>query len=101
VIARVWRGWTTGENADSYEAFLLRDLFPKLRSAIGGFHGGHVLRRVEGHEVEFLVVTVFGSLDDVRRFAGEDHEAAVIEPEAARLLSRGEPRARHYELKTW
>jgi heme-degrading monooxygenase HmoA len=100
VIARVWRGWTTHENADLYEAFLLRDLFPKLRAAIEGFHGGHVLRRADDAEVEFLIITVFDSLDDVRRFAGEDHEQAVIEPEAARLLLRGEPRVRHYELCT-
>jgi hypothetical protein len=32
----------------------------------------------------------------VRAFAGERYEVPVIEPEAARLLSRGDERAAHY-----
>jgi heme-degrading monooxygenase HmoA len=49
-------------------------------------------------EDEFLVVTLFDSLAAVRAFAGADYEVPVIEPEAARLLSRGDERAAHYDV---
>jgi hypothetical protein len=31
MITRLWRGWTTVDNADAYEQFLLGDLFPSKR----------------------------------------------------------------------
>jgi heme-degrading monooxygenase HmoA len=98
VIARVWRGWTKPENGDAYEEFLRANVFRALTARVPGFRGGYVSRRhVEG-EVEFLVMTLFDSLEAVRTFAGEDYEVPVIEPEAARLLSRGDERAAHYEV---
>ena len=47
--------------------------------------------------IEFVTITLFESLDAVREFAGDDYEAAVVLPEARRLLSRFDPRSRHYE----
>ena len=49
-------------------------------------------------EDEFLVVTLFDSLAAERAFAGADYEVPVIEPEAARLLSRGDERAAHDDV---
>ena len=46
MITRLWRGWTTIDNADAYERFLLDDLFPSMRE-IPGFRCADVLRRVE------------------------------------------------------
>jgi len=58
-----------------------------------------VLRRDSAHEVEFVVVNLFESLEAVRRFAGPDYSIAVFEPEARALLSRIEPMAVHYEVR--
>jgi hypothetical protein len=69
-------------------------------TACPAFRGGYVLRRDPGGEEEFLVMTLFESLDAARAFAGEDYEVPVIEPEAARLLSRGDERAEHCEAVT-
>ena len=30
MIARVWHGWTTPENADTYEALLKSEIFPGI-----------------------------------------------------------------------
>jgi heme-degrading monooxygenase HmoA len=99
VIARVWRGWTKPENGDAYEALLRANVFPALTAQVPGFRGGYVTRRdAAAGEVEFLVMTLFDSLDAVRAFAGDDYEVPVIEPEAARLLSRTDDRAAHYEV---
>jgi heme-degrading monooxygenase HmoA len=98
VIARVWRGWTKPENGDAYEEFLRANVFPALAARVPGFRGGYVTRREVDGEVEFLVMTLFESLEAVRAFAGDDYEVPVIEPEAARLLSRSDDRAAHYEV---
>ena len=100
MIARVWRGWTKPHDADAYAGFLSADLFPAVAERVGGFRGGDVLRRRDGSEVEFLVITFFESLEDVRRFAGNSLEVPVIEPQAARLLSRGDDRVEHYEVSS-
>jgi hypothetical protein len=98
VIARVWHGWTKPENADAYEEFMRTNLLPTLTGHVPGFRGGYLSRRDSDGEVEFLVMTLFDSFEDVRLFAGDDYELPVIEPEAARLLSRGDDRAVHYEV---
>ena len=100
MITRVWHGWTSDANAGAYERFLLTELFPSMRE-IPGFRGADVLRREEDGEVGFVTLTRFESLDDIRAFAGDDLEAAALEPTARALLSRYEPRARHYETSSF
>lgn len=100
VITRLWRGWTTPENADAYEQFLLRRLFPSMR-AIPGFRGADVLRRPDGEEVAFVTLTRFESIDSIRRFAGDNYEVPVLEPDAIALLSRYEDRASHFETASF
>jgi hypothetical protein len=41
----------------------------------------------------------FDSLDDVRAFAGDDHEVAVVPPAARALLARFDPRSTHYLVR--
>ena len=98
MIARTWHGWTKAENGDAYTALLGTTVLPALAAGVPGFAGAYVLRRELDGEDEFLVLTLFDSLEAVRAFAGEDHEVPVIEPEARRLLSRGDARACHYEV---
>jgi heme-degrading monooxygenase HmoA len=43
-------------------------------------------------------VTRWRSLDAVRAFAGADPDAAVVEPEAAAVLTRYDARVKHYEV---
>jgi heme-degrading monooxygenase HmoA len=97
VIARVWRGWTTPENADPYQELLGTTVLPGI-DRVRGFRGAELLRRAVGDEVEFMTVTRFDSLDAVREFAGDDYEQAVISDEAHRLLSRFDERVALYEI---
>jgi hypothetical protein len=49
--------------------------------------------------VEFVVLHFFDSIEAVRKFAGDNYEAAVV-PEAARkLLARFDATAQHYEVR--
>jgi antibiotic biosynthesis monooxygenase (ABM) superfamily enzyme len=95
MITRLWRGWTSREDADPYEQFLLTELFPSMR-AIPGFRGAEVLRRPDGDEVAFVTLTRFDSLDAIRAFAGADYEVPVLEPQALAVLSRHDERALHF-----
>jgi heme-degrading monooxygenase HmoA len=99
MIARHWRGWTAPENADEYERLLKTTVIPALQQ-LQGYRGGHILRRDLPGEVEFVVLNFFDSIEAVKRFAGEDYTTPVFEPEARALLSRVEPFATHYEVRT-
>ena len=98
MIARHWRGWTTPQNADAYEALLTSKVLPALRG-IPGYHGGYVLRSDGPTESEFVVINLFDSLESVKAFAGADFRTPVFEPEARALLSKIEPTACHYEVR--
>jgi antibiotic biosynthesis monooxygenase (ABM) superfamily enzyme len=97
VIARLWHGWTSRENAAPYERFLREHMFPSMRR-VPGFRGAELLRREDGDEIAFVTITRFESYDAVREFAGESYEDAVVEPEARALLSRHDERSEHFEV---
>lgn len=100
MITRIWHGWTTHEKADEYETLLKSDIVVAIRGrGIQGFRRIEVLRRDLEDEVEFITVMRFDSMDAVRAFAGEDHEAAVVPMSARALLSRFDERSQHYELR--
>ena len=99
MIARIWHGWTTRENADAYESHLKPELLPGL-SEKKGFQRSYLLRRAVGDEVEFITIILFDSLDDVRGIAGQDYERAVIPADRLPLLSRHDAKAAHYEVVT-
>ncbi len=98
MLARLWHGWTTPENADAYESLLRSEVLPGIESRIDGFRGVYLLRNESGGEVEFVTVTLWDSLDAVREFAGADYEVAVVPPEAQRVLSHYDERSVHYEV---
>ena len=100
MIARLWRGWTTAPNANTYETLLRTQILPGIRQRrIPGFQGIELLRRPDGEEVEFVTLMWFESLDAVRAFAGADYELAVVPSAARALLARFDARSAHYEVR--
>ena len=97
MIARSWRGYAARSSAQAYPEHLLETVRPKLEE-LSGFRGLYLLRRDQGDEVEFLVVTLWESMDAVRGFAGNHPEVAVVEPEARAALLRFDRSVRHYEV---
>jgi mannose-6-phosphate isomerase-like protein (cupin superfamily) len=99
VIARRWRGWSDGpENADAYEAHFDRAVRPQLETTDGFVDA--TVERFDGADgrVEIVVVTRWDSIEAVRGFAGDELEAAVVEPEARAVLVDYDDRVRHIEL---
>ena len=100
-LARVWRGWTTVENADAYQAIAEDEVFPAiLERRIPGLMSALVMRAddvVDG-EVEFTTIIWFDSLDSVESFMGENYRRAHMPDNARAVLKRFEPEARHFHL---
>lgn len=100
MISRIWHGYTTPENADTYETLLKREVIVGIKDReIPGFREIQVFRRELGGEVEFITVMWFDSVDAVRAFAGEDYEAAYVPEKARVILSRYDARSQHYEVR--
>jgi len=100
MIARIWHGWTTPDNADAYERLLRTEIFPGiLAKKVGGFERIELFRRPLGAEVEFVTVMWFASWDAVKAFAGEDYEAAYVPASARAVLRRFDDRSQHYEVR--
>jgi hypothetical protein len=99
MISRIWRGWTTVENADAYEHLLRAEIFPGIAARhLAGYRGIDLLRRDSGELVEFMTVMWFDSLDAVRAFAGATYQTAVVPPQARALLERFDSHSAHYEV---
>jgi heme-degrading monooxygenase HmoA len=99
VVIRIWRGWTTQEQADAYEQLLRAEIIPGIEArAVPGFLGITLARRPLGAETEFVTLMRFTSLDAVRSFAGEDYGSAYVPDAARRILARFEERSSHYEV---
>ena len=97
MIARTWRGRATAEKADEYYRHFTTEVVQNLKD-IAGSKGAYLLRRAVDGEVEFLAVTLWDSIDTIRKFSGDDPEVAHIEPEGRAALSDFDEFARNYEV---
>lgn len=97
MISRQWRGLARREHAASYVAHLQTETFPAIRR-LRGFVNASILRRDVPQGVEFLVVTQWNSLDDIRAFAGDDVENAVVPQKVHDMMVDYDRIVRHYEV---
>lgn len=97
MIARTWRGAVHAEDADAYLEYLEATGLKEYRETPGN-RGVLALRRLEGERCEYLIVSLWDSLDAVKRFAGEDLEKAVFYPEDDRFLIDRDLTSTHHEV---
>src|SRR5262245_46365456 len=76
-IGRIWRGRTLASKADEYQKYLDSNGITRVLATPGNL-GVTVLRRPDGDKTEFLVLSIWESLDAVKKFAGQDYQKAVI-----------------------
>jgi heme-degrading monooxygenase HmoA len=99
MIARTWRGVVAAGDGDAYAAYMMRTGIPGYASTPGN-EGVYMLRRQTGNGWEFLMISLWDSIDAIHAFAGEDVERAVFYPEDDRFLMERDERVRHYEVVT-
>jgi hypothetical protein len=64
VIARIWRGWTTPDNADAYQRIVSEEVLPSIAARdLDGYRGAYLLRRELDGEVEFATIMLFDTLE--------------------------------------
>jgi len=71
-IARIWRGRTTPERADAYEAYSFQaGIKPLIEKALAV----EVFREDREDETEFVTISYWESIEAMSRFAGADPKA--------------------------
>jgi len=97
-IKRIWRGWTSPENADAYRAVLKNHVRPGIEAKnIRGYQSLELLSRDLENEVEFMTIMTFDSLKNIMELQGEDYEQAYVPDPAKAVLLRWDPVCLHYE----
>jgi hypothetical protein len=97
VIARSWHGRVPAPKAGPYYQYLLRTGLKDYRETPGN-RGVLVQCRVEGDVAHFLLTTFWDSVDAIKRFAGENYQAARYYPEDDDYLLEREPHVAHWEV---
>ena len=97
MIARIWSGAVRREDGDTYAEYMRATGLAGYEGTPGN-RGAWMLRRDLGDRTEFVMFTLWDSLDAVKAFAGEDYEAAVYYPEDDRYLIERGDRVEHYEV---
>jgi len=97
MISRHWKGLAKTEFADAYRKHLTTDTFPKL-SRIDGFVGASILTRVVDRGTEFLVITVWESLQAIEQFAGVPSDVAVVPETVQAMMIEYDEKVIHYEV---
>ena len=104
-IARIWRGWTSIEDAEKLELTLRNEAIPSIeKNKPKGLKGIQLLTLQSGNEVMFTTIMYFDSLEAVKAFAGNEYSKAHIDPAVKPLLKRYDQVVEHHtmkELKTW
>jgi hypothetical protein len=97
-VKRIWRGWTTPENAATYQALLNQKIRPEIEAKeISGYRCLELHSRNLKTEVEFMTIMTFDSLQNVVDFAGEPCEQCYVPAAAQAVLSRWDKVCLHYE----
>ncbi len=99
MIARAWHGRTAADKADEYLKFLIERAIPDYQS-IDGNCAVTILRRIQGEETHFLILTLWESRTAIEAFAGADIEQAKYYAEDRDFLLEFEPTVTHYEVCT-
>lgn len=96
-IMRVWHGEVAIEKADEYEKFMVERAAPDYAS-VDGLLNLYFQRKDESAKAHFLLVTIWGSMDSIKKFAGAEPELAKYYPEDDDYLLSKEKQVSMYEI---
>lgn len=97
-VARVWHSRTTSARAAEYYDYLMHEGIAKIE-ALPKNRGCDVLTRSHDGETEFIVISYWSSLEDIKSFAGDDITKTHNLPGDAEMLLELEPNVRHFEVR--
>ncbi|WP_457741304.1 antibiotic biosynthesis monooxygenase [Thermococcus sp.] len=94
---RLWHGRVPIEKTDEYERFLIERAVPDY-SSVDGLLKFYFTRKDDGNVAHFLLVTIWDSLESIKKFAGENPEIAKYYPEDDEFLLEKERYVQHYKI---
>ena len=97
MIARIWHGVTKASHLEEYTAFMKSEAIPDYEQT-ACFVKLSFLRRLEGAQAHFTLITYWESLEVIKNFAGEDYELAKYYPQDQQYLLEFEEKVLHYEV---
>jgi heme-degrading monooxygenase HmoA len=97
MILRRWRGAVSAGDAERYLQHQARTGVREYRETEGNL-GVLVLSRPHGDVVEVVTLSLWESMDAVRRFAGDDPERARFYPGDDQLLVEKDLHAEHFDV---
>jgi len=96
-IMRLWHGEVAIEKADDYQKFMVEKAAPDYGS-VEGLIKLYFQRKDEEKKAHFLLVTLWDSVDSVKKFAGENPDIAKYYPEDENFLLEKEKHVSMYEV---
>ena len=100
MIMRIWHGVTKTSRSDDFFNYLMKTGVPWYR-ALAGNRGVFVLRRMKEETSEILLLSLWDSIESIKRFAGPDIEKAIYNfSEDRDYLLELESEVAHYEVLT-
>jgi len=96
-LMRLWHGEVAIENADEYEKFMIERAAPDYGS-VEGLLKLYFQRKNEKRKTHFLLVTLWDSIESVKKFAGDNPEIAKYYPEDDDFLLEKEKHVSMYEV---
>jgi len=98
MIMRIWHGATKTSRSDDFFNYLMKTGVPWYLSLVGN-RGVIVLRRTEEEKSEFLLLSLWDSMESIKRFAGPDIDKAIYNfSEDRDYLIELESEVAHYEV---
>jgi heme-degrading monooxygenase HmoA len=97
MIARTWHGRVPASKAEAYYEYLQRTGISDYHQTPGN-RGVFVLRRTEGGVTHYQILTLWDSVEAIKRFAGPDYRSARYYPEDDDFLLEREPHVVHDEV---
>jgi heme-degrading monooxygenase HmoA len=97
MIARFWTAKVAKADVHIYADHLKSQVLTTLRK-VDGYIGTKLLERETSDGAEIVVITLWQSLDAIRKFAGPDLEKAVVSDDVVSLFLQYDQRVRHYKV---
>lgn len=96
-IMRLWHGEVAIQKADEYEKFMVDRAAPDYAS-VDGLLKLYFQRRDKDDIAHFLLVTIWDSLESIKKFAGVRPELAKYYPQDDDFLLKKEKHTSMYEV---
>lgn len=97
MVARIWGGAVSPAEDDAYADYMNQTGVREYRSTDGNW-AVYMLRRRLEEKTDFVLLTLWESLEGIKAFAGHDYERAVFYPEDERFLIERDVRSTHFEV---